>query len=147
MSTDAVAEREDFSAGGVVVDGERMIAIVPIKRAADGSKVLGLPKGHPDGDETAEQAATREVSEETGVSARLIAKLGDVEYRYERKGRSVHKLVRFFLFEYEHGDVADHDHEIERAEWITLQDGARRLTYEGEREMVRRAMSLRTADR
>lgn len=147
MSTDAVAEREDFSAGGVVVDGERMIAIVPIKRAADGSKVLGLPKGHPDGDETAEQAATREVSEETGVSARLISELGDVEYRYARKGRSVHKRVRFFLFEYEHGDVADHDHEIEQAEWITLQDGARRLTYEGEREMVRRAMSLRTADR
>ena len=147
MSIDEVAEREDFSAGGVVVDGERMIAIVPIKRAADGSRVLGLPKGHPDGDETAEEAATREVCEETGVSARLISELGDVEYRYERKGRRVHKLVRFFLFEYEHGDVADHDHEIERAEWITLEDGARQLTYEGEREMVRRALSMRTADR
>jgi 8-oxo-dGTP pyrophosphatase MutT (NUDIX family) len=147
MSTEALAEREDFSAGGVVVDGERMIAIVPIKRAADGSKVLGLPKGHPDGDETAEQAATREIAEETGVTARLISELGDVEYRYERKGRRVHKLVRFFLFEYEQGDVADHDHEIERAEWITLQDGAQRLTYEGEREMVRRALSMRTADR
>jgi 8-oxo-dGTP pyrophosphatase MutT (NUDIX family) len=147
MSTEALAEREDFSAGGVVVDGERMIAIVPIKRAADGSKVLGLPKGHPDGDETAEQAATREIAEETGVTARLVSELGDVEYRYERKGNTVHKLVRFFLFEYEHGDVADHDHEIERAEWITLQDGARRLTYEGEREMVRRALSMRTADR
>ena len=147
MSIEAVTEREDFSAGGVVVDGERMIAIVPIKRAADGSRVLGLPKGHPDGDETAAEAATREVCEETGVSARLIAELGDVEYRYERKGRRVHKLVRFFLFEYEHGDVADHDHEIERVEWITLEDGARRLTYEGEREIVRRALSMRTADR
>lgn len=144
MSTEA---REDFSAGGVVVDGERMVAIVPVKRAADGSKVLGLPKGHPDAGETAEQAAAREVAEETGVTGRLIADLGEVEYHYERKGRRVHKLVRFFLFEYEDGDVADHDHEIERAEWITLQDGLRRLTYEGEREMVRRAMSLRTADR
>ena len=147
MSIDEVAEREDFSAGGVVVDGDRMVAIVPVKRAADGSKVLGLPKGHPDGQETAEQAAAREVFEETGVTARLIAELGDVEYRYERRGRSVHKLVRFFLFEYEDGDVADHDHEIERAEWIALEDGVRRLTYEGEREMVRRAMSRRNADR
>ena len=147
MSTEHDIQREDFSAGGVVVDGERMIAIIPVKRAADGSRVLGLPKGHPDRGETPEQAAAREVAEETGVRARLICELGDGEYTYERKGLWVHKVVRFFLFEYEDGDVADHDHEIERAEWITLEDGARRLTYEGEREMVRRAMSMRIADR
>jgi 8-oxo-dGTP pyrophosphatase MutT (NUDIX family) len=147
MSIDEEAEREDFSAGGVVVDGDRMVAIVPVKRAADGSKVLGLPKGHPDADETAEQAAAREVTEETGVTGRLVSELGDVDYRYERKRHRVHKVVRFFLFEYEGGSVDDHDHEIERAEWIALEDGARRLTYEGEREMVRRAMSKRVADR
>jgi 8-oxo-dGTP pyrophosphatase MutT (NUDIX family) len=138
---------EEFSAGGVVVRDDRMIAIVPVKRSADGSRVLGLPKGHPDGDETPEQAATREIMEETGVSARLIEPLGDVEYRYERKGRPVHKRVRFFLFEYERGDLADHDHEIEMAEWLPLAEAATRLTYEGEREMVRRAMSQRAADR
>jgi 8-oxo-dGTP pyrophosphatase MutT (NUDIX family) len=138
---------EEFSAGGVVVDGDRMIAIVPVKRSADGSQVLGLPKGHPDGDETPEQAAAREIAEETGVTARLIELLGDVEYRYERKGRPVQKRVRFFLFEYERGDLADHDHEIELAEWLPLTEAASRLTYEGEREMVRRAMSQRAADR
>jgi 8-oxo-dGTP diphosphatase len=145
MSTEA--RRDEFSAGGVVVRGDRMIAIVPVKRSADGSRVLGLPKGHPDGDETPEQAATREVAEETGVTARLIEPLGDVEYRYERKGRPVHKVVRFFLFEYERGDLADHDHEIEQAEWLPLADAATRLTYEGEREMVRRAISQRAVDR
>jgi 8-oxo-dGTP pyrophosphatase MutT (NUDIX family) len=145
MSTKPRAD--EFSAGGVVVSGDRMIAIVPVKRSADGSRVLGLPKGHPDGDETPEQAAAREITEETGVSARLIELLGDVEYRYERKGRPVHKRVRFFLFEYERGDVADHDHEIEVAEWLPLEEAATRLTYEGEREMVRRAMSQRASDR
>ena len=120
MSTKSRAE--EFSAGGVVVRDDRMIAIVPVKRSADGSRVLGLPKGHPDGDETPEQAAVREVTEETGVTARLIEPLGDVEYRYERKGRPVHKRVRFFLFEYERGDLADHDHEIEVAEWLALED-------------------------
>jgi 8-oxo-dGTP pyrophosphatase MutT (NUDIX family) len=88
MSTEP--RREEFSAGGVVVRDGAMIAIVPVKRSADGSRVLGLPKGHPDGDETPEQAAAREVTEETGVTARLIEPLGDVEYRYERKGRPVH---------------------------------------------------------
>ena len=53
----------------------------------------------------------------------------------------------FFLFEYENGDVADHDHEIEEAYWLPLERAARELTYEGEQEMVRRAMSRTSADR
>ena len=92
--------RQDFSAGGVVVDGDRVVVIVPVKRSAHGGRVLGLPKGHPDGDETPEQAARREVAEEAGVTGELIGELGEVSYSYERKGRTVDKRVRFFLFEY-----------------------------------------------
>jgi 8-oxo-dGTP pyrophosphatase MutT (NUDIX family) len=138
---------QEFSAGGVVVSGGRVITIVPVKRAADGRRVLGLPKGHLDGDETPEQAATREVAEETGVQAELLELLGDVEYRYERKNRSVLKVVRFFLFAYRSGDLEDHDHEIEEAAWMGLAEAAERLTYEGEREMVARAISRGAADR
>ena len=47
------ASGREFSAGGVVVRGDEVAVIVPVKRAADGTRVLGLPKGHPDGDETA----------------------------------------------------------------------------------------------
>lgn len=140
-------EHEEFSAGGVVVDGDRVVVIVPVKRAADGSRVLGLPKGHLDGDETPEQAARREVAEEAGVSGELIGPLGDVEYSYERRGRKVAKRVRFYLYEYRSGDVADHDHEIEDARWMSLQEAARELSYQGEREMVRRAMSRSIVDR
>jgi 8-oxo-dGTP pyrophosphatase MutT (NUDIX family) len=138
---------EEFSAGGVVVRDGQVITIVPVKRAADGRRVLGLPKGHPDGDETPEQAATREVGEEAGVTVQLLEELGDVEYRYERRGRSVHKVVRFFLFAYRSGDLEDHDHEIETASWMDLSEAAQRLTYAGEREMVARAMSRGAADR
>jgi 8-oxo-dGTP pyrophosphatase MutT (NUDIX family) len=145
MSTDDA--REEFSAGGVVVSKGQVITIVPVKRAADGRRVLGLPKGHPDGDETPEQAATREIAEEAGVRAELVEELGDVEYRYERKGRLIRKVVRFFLFDYTSGDLADHDHEIEEASWMPLAEAAQRLTYEGEREMVSRAMSRGAADR
>jgi 8-oxo-dGTP pyrophosphatase MutT (NUDIX family) len=145
MSTDDA--REEFSAGGVVVSKGQVITIVPVKHAADGRRVLGLPKGHPDGDETPEQAATREIAEEAGVRAELVEELGDVEYRYERKGRPIRKVVRFFLFDYMSGDLADHDHEIEEASWMPLAEAAQRLTYEGEREMVSRAMSRGAADR
>jgi ADP-ribose pyrophosphatase YjhB (NUDIX family) len=137
----------EFSAGGVVVRGDDVAVIVPVKRGSHGNRVLGLPKGHPDGDETAEQAATREVAEETGVAAELIERLGETNYTYERKGRRVAKRVVFFLFEYRSGDLADHDHEIEDARWMPLKEAARSLTYPGEREMINRALSLLASDR
>jgi 8-oxo-dGTP diphosphatase len=131
----------------VVVRGDEMIVIVPVKRAADGRRVVGLPKGHLDGDETPEEAARREVAEETGVQAELIEELGDVTYGYERRGRRVEKVVRFYLFEYRAGDVADHDHEIEEARWMPIREALEELSYEGERAIVQRALSRRPPDR
>ena len=137
----------EFSAGGVVVRGEDVAVIVPRRRAADGRRVLALPKGHVDPGETAPQAASREVREETGLETRLVEKLGDVRYFYQREGRRVAKVVAFYLFEYVAGDVADHDHEIEEARWLSVARAARELTYKGEREMVQRALSRIRADR
>ena len=130
-----------------MVRGEEIAVIVPVKRAADGRRVLGLPKGHLDGDETPQQAAQREVAEETGLTAELVDELGDVTYRYERRGRRIDKTVRFYLFTYVSGSVEDHDHEIEEALWMPLEQAARELTYAGERTMVQRALSRSAEDR
>ncbi len=119
------------------------IVIVPTRRAADGSKVLALPKGHPEAGESPAQAALREVREETGVRASLVEPLGEVRYWYQRSGRRIPKLVTFFLFDYAGGDVADHDHEVEEARWMPLDRAARELSYKGEREMVGRAVGFR----
>jgi 8-oxo-dGTP pyrophosphatase MutT (NUDIX family) len=126
----------EFSAGGVVVRDGRCIVIVPTRRAADGSRVLALPKGHPDGSESAADAALREVREETGVQAALVEKLGDIRYWYMRGGRRIAKVVSFFLLDYVSGELDDHDHEVEHAEWMPLEEAERRLTYKGERDMV-----------
>jgi 8-oxo-dGTP pyrophosphatase MutT (NUDIX family) len=131
----------------VVVRDDHVLVIVPVKRSADGDRVLALPKGHLDPGESPEQAAAREVQEETGVQAELIDKLGDVRYGFERKGRKVRKTVAFFLFEYRSGDLGDHDHEIEEALWLPFAQAERELTYEGEREMVARALSRIPPDR
>jgi 8-oxo-dGTP pyrophosphatase MutT (NUDIX family) len=133
----------EFSAGGVVVRGRHCIVIVPTRRAADGSRVLALPKGHPDGAESAADAALREVREETGVDATLVEKLGDIRYWYMRGGRRIAKVVSFYLLDYVSGELADHDHEVEHAEWMPLEDAARRLTYRGERDMAAAALSRR----
>lgn len=108
--------------------------------------MLALPKGHPDGDESELDAAIREVREETGVDAEPIEKLGEISYTYERKGQPVAKRVAFYLFEYRSGELA-HDDEIEAVRWMPLEEAARSLTYDGEREMVARVVARRAPDR
>jgi 8-oxo-dGTP pyrophosphatase MutT (NUDIX family) len=135
----------EFSAGGVVVrdlEGQEFVAVVRVR-----DEILALPKGHPDGDESAAEAARREVREETGLEAELVEKLDDIRYVYTRSGRRVAKLVSFFLFRYVSGDVADHDHEVEEALWIPLDEAPRRLAYKGERDMAKAALSRVTRGR
>ena len=117
------------------------MVIVPTRLAANGAKVLALPKGHPEDGESPGEAALREVREEAGVVARLIEPLGDVRYWYTRDGRRIAKVVSFFLLEYVGGEVEDHDFEVEQARWMALEDAARELSYAGEREMAARALS------
>ena len=129
----------EFSAGGVVVRrvrGRHDVAVVRVR-----GEILALPKGHPDGDETAAEAAQREVREEAGLETELVEKLGDVKYWYSRGGNRVMKVVAFYLFRYRSGDVADHDHEVEEALWIPLAQAPTRLAYKGEREMAEVAIS------
>jgi 8-oxo-dGTP pyrophosphatase MutT (NUDIX family) len=138
---------EEVSAGGVVLRGDDVLLVVPTRRAANGSRVVALPKGHLDGEETEEQAASREVREEGGVAAELIEPLGEVRYHYRRDGRLISKRVAFFMFEFRSGSPADHDHEIEDARWVPIEQALTELTYPGERDMVRRVLSKTRADR
>ena len=134
-------ERE-VSYGGVVVRGGDVMAITPRGR----SRVLGLPKGGRNLDETPEEAAAREVREETGITADVRDLLGDVRYTYRRGGRRVAKTVHFYLCEFVSGDTADHDHEVDDARWIPLEQARTRLSYPGERAMIERALSILAAN-
>jgi 8-oxo-dGTP pyrophosphatase MutT (NUDIX family) len=131
----------------VVVHENQVLAIVPARRAADGSVVLALPKGHLDEGETAAQAAAREVREETGVTGELVGELGEVRYWYMRDRRRISKSVYFFLFRYVSGDLEDHDDEVLEARWIGLSKAQEELTYQGERDMVARALAIHDQDR
>jgi 8-oxo-dGTP pyrophosphatase MutT (NUDIX family) len=135
----AGTERE-FSCGGVVVRGADCIVIVPTRRAVRGGQVLALPKGHPEDGESPADAAVREVREEAGVEATVREKLGDVQYWYQRDGVRIAKTVTFFLLDYVSGEPEDHDHEVEHARWIGLEEAARSLSYKGERDMAARAL-------
>ena len=107
-----------------------------------GGKVLALPKGNIDPGETAAQAALREVREEAGIEGELVGKLGDVKYWYVRRsGDRVFKIVSFFLLRYRSGSVGDHDHEVDGAEWVPLEDAERLLEYKGEKQMAAAALT------
>lgn len=141
------AQAREFSAGGVVVRGEEVVVIVPTRRAADGSRVLALPKGHVDPGETPVQAAEREVREETGILAEPVHELGETRYWYRRDGRTIGKAVCFFLFSYLGGDTADHDDEVEDVRWVSLREAERTLSHAAEREMVTLALAYLAQDR
>ena len=129
--------KRELSAGGVVVRriGARIeVAVVSPRRG-----VLALPKGHPEDGETLVQAATREVLEETGLTAEPVERLGQVRYWYTLAGERVLKGVTFFLFDYVSGSVEDHDDEVEEASWVALEQAPRLLSYSGEREMAVKA--------
>ena len=131
----------EFSAGGVCVRRMRGRDFVAAIRVKDG-KVLALPKGNIDDGETAAEAARREVREEAGVDGDVAGKLGDVKYWYVRRGGTrVFKVVSFFLLSYRSGSVDDHDHEVDGAEWIPLEDAERLLRYKGEKEMAAAALT------
>ncbi len=133
--------RSEVSAGGVVYRrGDDGIEIaLAARRTRRGELAWGLAKGMIEPDETEEQAAVREVLEETGLHAEVEHDLGDIRYFYVWEGVRVRKRVHFFLMRTTGGDISNHDTEMEEVRWFSLQAARRRARYKGEREMIERA--------
>lgn len=101
-----------------------------------------LPKGHVEKGETTEQAAVREVAEETGISGRITARLGSVDYTFTVEGRRIHKRVHHYLMEAIGGELSDEDVEVTEVAWVPLTELDERLAYAGERRLVRKATTM-----
>jgi 8-oxo-dGTP diphosphatase len=118
------------AAGGVVLDGEGRVAIVHRSRYDDWS----LPKGKLDAGESFEEAALREVEEETGMRCSLEDELDPVRYR-DNKGRP--KVVRYWLMHVEDDPGFEPNDEVDELRWVTPGEAAVLLTYPHDAELVR----------
>jgi 8-oxo-dGTP diphosphatase len=123
-------DAEVLAAGGLVLRDGTHIAVVHRPRYDDWS----LPKGKLDEGESFEEAALREVAEETGLSCRITSTLGDTSYR-DRKDRP--KLVRYYRMEPEGGEFTPND-EVDELRWLAPAKALELLSYDFDRELVRK---------
>jgi 8-oxo-dGTP pyrophosphatase MutT (NUDIX family) len=107
-------------------------------------RVWSLPKGHVEPNETNEQAAVREVREETGCNAEIIEKLSEIAYWFYINQRKHKKSVHFYLMRYTYGDTADHDHEADEAAWFEIGAAKKALKYVNEKRLVDLALEMLT---
>ncbi|MEM4367939.1 MAG: NUDIX hydrolase [Candidatus Anstonellales archaeon] len=128
----------EFSAGGIVVDKERKVLVIKTKNLK-GETVFTFPKGHIEKEETSQQAAVREVQEETGVLAKIIKKIKDVKYWFFKDNKKILKNVCWYLMV--PLDIRPGiSKEVEEVLWYPIEDVSKILSYNSDKELINEIM-------
>ena len=133
----------EVSAGGLVLR-PRETGLDALLIGRGEPRIWTLPKGHVEARESNEQAALREVREETGCWAEILTRLNEISYWFY-VGKAKHKKsVTFFLMRYLSGDTANHDHEVDEARWFEVKAARKALKYVNEKRLVDMALDYMT---
>lgn len=131
--------RNEHSSGGAVMamrDGVPHVALI----ATRGGTRWGLPKGAVATGETSEQAALREVQEETGLEAEIVRLLDTIEYFFRAGDALIHKRVDFYLMRYVGGALTPQLSEVDDVQWVELSEALQKASFESERKLLEIAL-------
>ena len=136
----------EVSAGGFVISKTDPSLVALMARFNRGGKLEWcIPKGHLEQNETNEQAAIREVFEETGLEAKIITALGEVNYQFIQGGAKINKTVHVYLMEQTGGELSfEHDphKEASELEWVKVSELLARLSHSNEKRIAKMAIEL-----
>jgi 8-oxo-dGTP pyrophosphatase MutT (NUDIX family) len=131
---------DEVSAGGLVIDSTGTKGLVigrrDLKDATREKLIWSLPKGHLEAGETPEQAAIREVHEETGIMSEINRELGVIDFWFMASGKRIHKTVHHFLFKEVGGKLAPQITEVDDVQWFPLEEIVQRLAYPDEKKLI-----------
>jgi 8-oxo-dGTP pyrophosphatase MutT (NUDIX family) len=137
---------DEVSAGGLVIDfsGTKGLLIGRIDQKDETREKLlwSLPKGHIEAGETPEEAALREVAEETGIQSEILRELGVIDFWFMAGGKRIHKTVHHYLFREVGGKLAPQVTEVDEVRWFPLNEIVDRLAYPDERKLIARSGDL-----
>ena len=137
---------DEVSAGGLVVDTTGTMGLLIGRydlKDASGKRVLwSLPKGHIEEGETPEEAAIREVAEETGINSSITKSLGVIDFWFMAGGKRIHKTVHHFMFTEIGGTLLAQESEVDEVSWFPLSEIVERLAYPDEKKLIARTAEL-----
>jgi ADP-ribose pyrophosphatase YjhB (NUDIX family) len=135
-------QRDEVSAGGLVVEIETMRAVIIGRRNNRGRLLWSLPKGHLEEGETPHEAAIREVMEETGLAGEIHGDLGVIDFWFQQDRTTIHKTVHHFLILSKGGQLVGQEGEVDDIAWVVLDQIAMRLTHDDEKQLISKAQAL-----
>lgn len=137
---------DEVSAGGLVIDSTGtkglLIGRRDLKDATRERLLWSLPKGHIEEGETPEQAAVREVQEETGIESEITKELGVINFWFMAGGNRIHKTVHHFLFKETGGKLAPQLTEVDDVGWFALSEIVELLAYPDEKKLIAKSGDL-----